>query len=213
MIIAPSLLSMNLIDMKKELNEIEQSMATWLHIDIMDGHFVPNLSYGPDFVKQIRKASPLFLDVHIMVSDPQFYAPVFIEAGADLITFHVEALVDVRSLIKTIKEKGCKVGLSIKPKSSLDLILPYINDIDLVLIMSVEPGFGGQGFMDSALDKIRELRAAVDRINNQVIIEVDGGINDKTGTQCMDAGADCLVAGSYIFKQDIKKAIHSLWKE
>ena len=105
------------------------------------------------------------------------------------------------------------MDLSIKPNSSLDLILPYINDIDLVLIMSVEPGFGGQGFMDSALDKIRELRAAVDRINNQVIIEVDGGINDKTGSQCMDAGADCLVAGSYIFKQDIKKAIHSLWKE
>lgn len=211
MIIAPSLLSMDLTKTSTQLEEIENSKAKWLHIDIMDGHFVPNLSYGPGFVSQIRKASPLFLDVHIMVSDPHTYAPIFIDAGADLITFHIEATDDVESLIKAIKEKGRKVGISIKPKTPVESIFPYLKDIDLVLVMSVEPGFGGQSFMPESLEKIRTLREEIKAQSLTCILEVDGGINESTAKLVVEAGADCLVAGSYIFNKNIEEAVNSLW--
>lgn len=211
MIIAPSLLSMDLCKTTQQLDEIENSKAKWLHIDIMDGHFVPNLSYGPGFVSQIRKASPLFLDVHIMVSDPHTYAPIFIDAGADLITFHIEACDDVAGLIKNIKEKGRKVGLSIKPKTDVSELWPYLNDIDLVLVMSVEPGFGGQSFMPESLDKIKAIREKIRENGLKTILEVDGGINEQTAELVVEAGADCLVAGSYIFNKNIEEAVNSLW--
>ena len=149
MIIAPSLLSMDFTQTLKQLNEIKESQATWLHFDVMDGHFVPNLSFGPDICKQVRKHSDLFMDVHIMVSDPNYFSDVFIEAGADLITFHLEACQseeEVLSIIKKIHDKGIKVGLTIKPATDVKDLLPFMDKIDLVLIMSVNPGYGGQSF-------------------------------------------------------------------
>lgn len=211
MIIAPSLLAMDLTLLNQQIEEVEATPAKWLHLDVMDGHFVPNLSYGPDFVRQIRKITSLFLDVHIMVSNPEFFAPIFIEAGADLITFHVEASQDVKSLIKMIKQKGRKVGISLKPQTRVEDIFPYLMDVDLVLVMTVEPGFGGQSFMKDSVGRIQAIRKEMERIGAKVILEVDGGINDVTAKLCVAAGANALVAGSYIFLNNIEEAIHSLW--
>ena len=211
MIIAPSLLAMDLTLLNQQIEEVEATPAKWLHLDVMDGHFVPNLSFGPDFVRQIRKTTSLFLDVHIMVTNPEFFAPIFIEAGADLITFHVEASQDIKALIRMIKQKGRKVGISLKPQTSVESIFPYLMDVDLVLVMSVEPGFGGQSFMKDSLGKIQTIRKEMVRVGSKAILEVDGGINDVTAKQCTEAGADALVAGSYIFKNNIEEAIHSLW--
>ena len=214
MIIAPSLLSMDFTQTLKQLNEIKESQATWLHFDVMDGHFVPNLSFGPDICKQVRKHSDLFMDVHIMVSDPNYFSDVFIEAGADLITFHLEACQsekEVLSIIKKIHDKGIKVGLTIKPATDVKDLLPFMDKIDLVLIMSVNPGYGGQNFIPSALDKIAFLRQYIDENKLSCLIEVDGGINAETAQWVLDAGVDVLVAGSYIFKNDIKETINTLW--
>ncbi len=214
MIIAPSLLSMDFTQTLKQLNEIKESQATWLHFDVMDGHFVPNLSFGPDICKQVRKHSDLFMDVHIMVSDPNYFSYVFIEAGADLITFHLEACQseeEVLSIIKKIHDKGIKVGLTIKPATDVKDLLPFMDKIDLVLIMSVNPGYGGQSFIPSALDKIAFLRQYIDENKLSCLIEVDGGINAETAQWVLDAGVDVLVAGSYIFKNDIKETINTLW--
>lgn len=214
MIIAPSLLSMDFTQTLTQLDEIKQSHATWLHFDVMDGHFVPNLSFGPDICKQIRLNSDLFMDVHIMVSDPHYFSDVFIEAGADLITFHLEACKnddEVIKLIDKIHAKNVKVGLSIKPSTDVKELLPYLDKIDLVLIMSVNPGYGGQSFMLNAIDKISLLRKTIDTKQLNVLIEVDGGINHETAQLVLDAGADVLVAGSYIFKNNITETIEKLW--
>lgn len=214
MIIAPSLLSMDFTQTLTQLDEIKQSHATWLHFDVMDGHFVPNLSFGPDICKQIRLNSDLFMDVHIMVSDPNYFSDVFIEAGADLITFHLEACKndeEVLQIIDKIHAKNVKVGLSIKPSTDVKELLPYLDKIDLVLIMSVNPGYGGQSFMLNAIDKIQILRQTIDTNQYKVLIEVDGGINHETAQLVLDAGADVLVAGSYIFKNNITETIEKLW--
>lgn len=211
MIIAPSVLSMDYSKMLHQIQEIELSAAKWLHVDIMDGHFVPNLSFGPEIVAQLRKHSKLFFDVHIMVSHPEFFAPVFIDAGADLITFHIEASQDPKALIQAIKNKGRKVGLSLKPQTKLETIFPYLKDIDLVLVMSVEPGFGGQSFMEEALPRIESIKTELRRIESNALIEVDGGINAESAKLCLNAGVDVLVAGSYIFKGNIQENIQTLW--
>jgi ribulose-phosphate 3-epimerase len=180
----------------------------------MDGHFVPNLSFGPDICKQIRLNSDLFMDVHIMVSDPNYFSDVFIEAGADLITFHLEACrngEEVHKIIDKIHAKNVKVGLSIKPSTEVKELVPYLDKIDLVLIMSVNPGYGGQSFMLNAIDKIQLLRQTIDTKHLNVLIEVDGGINHETAQLVLDAGADVLVAGSYIFKNNITETIEKLW--
>ena len=215
MIVAPSILSMDFTQTLKQLQEVESSKAKWLHVDIMDGHFVPNLSFGPDITKQIRRHSKLFMDVHIMVEDAEHYSDVFVEAGANLLTFHLEACKDAESvhrIISKIHHQGCKVGLSIRPQTPVEAVFPYLNVIDLVLIMSVNPGYGGQSFMEESVNRIQRLRKEIDTHQHSVLIEVDGGINAETGLKVAQAGADVLVAGSYVFKNDIVRAVESLWK-
>ena len=213
MIIAPSILSLDYSQMNEQMNLVNESKAQWIHFDVMDGHFVPNLTFGPDILKGFKKITPLLLDVHLMVENPRFFADVFIDAGADLITFHVEAMKDkqdLESLIKHIQSRNVKVGLTIKPKTPVSVLDDYISTVDLFLIMSVEPGFGGQSFIESSLDKIRYLRQKIDAASSNALIQVDGGINETTAKWCKEAGATVLVAGSYIFKQNIKQAIESL---
>ena len=198
--IAPSLLAADFRHLQAEISLVEKAGADWLHFDIMDGHFVPNLSYGADVVRQMRSISRLFFDVHLMVEEPLNFLPQFINCGADMLTVHLEACSDVPATIKAIKNLNLKMGISIKPHTSVDAILPYLNEIDNVLIMTVEPGFGGQKFMPEQLQKITFLQQI--RQGKNFTIEVDGGINLQTAKQCLTAGADVLVAGSAIFKAD-----------
>lgn len=213
MIVAPSILSLDYSQMEKQVKELNESNAKWLHFDVMDGHFVPNLTFGPDILKAYRKMTSLLLDVHIMVDDPVFFANVFMDAGAEVITFHIEALDNIEECIQLaqhIRSRGVKAGISIKPKTDLVLIKELLAEIDLVLVMSVEPGFGGQSFIPESLERIQTLKKWINEKNLNVLIEVDGGINQETGKLCKDAGADVLVAGSYVFKNDIKEAVDSL---
>ena len=193
--IAPSILSSDFARLKEEIESIKN--CDMVHIDVMDGHFVPNLTFGAPVVKCIRKYTELFFDCHLMISNPLKYAKDFAEAGADLITFHYESDNDPKEVIDEIKRLGCKVGISVKPKTNVEEIYPYLDDVDLVLIMSVEPGFGGQSFMSEVLDKVVKLK----KLNKKFVIEIDGGIDDKTIHQAKEAGVDICVAGSYIFKQ------------
>ena len=212
-IIAPSVLSMDYSRMKEQLEELEASSAEWLHFDVMDGHFVPNLTFGPDILKGFRKACGMFLDVHVMITRPLFFAPKFLTSGADNYTFHYEAVEEeeeIRKIASLVHSQKKLAGLSIKPDTNVEVLRPFLNDFDVFLIMSVEPGFGGQKFIPESLDKIRTLRRWLDEEMSSAFIEVDGGINETTGILAREAGADVLVAGSYIFKNDIRKAVDSL---
>lgn len=210
--IAPSLLSANFMYLDKEVEEIKKYGVQYIHYDVMDGHFVPNISFGYSILSDLRKATDLYLDVHLMISDPLSYVDKFIEAGADLITFHIEAMGNdqsVKELIDHIHQCGKDVGISIKPATPISVIEKYLDDIDLVLVMSVEPGFGGQSFQNEALEKIKQLHEL--RQGRHYLIEVDGGINQETAVLCREAGVDIMVAGSYIFySDDYQKAIDSL---
>jgi len=212
MIIAPSILSMHYDKFNEEIQILNENVE-WIHFDVMDGHFVPNLTFGPDILKTFRRNSSLFLDVHLMVEDPDYYSKVFVDAGADSIIFHYEVYDDTSECIKLIDKihsMYVKAGISIKPNTNVEKLMPLLDKVDIVLIMSVEPGFGGQSFMENSLDKIAYLKQYKEDNNLNYIIEVDGGINDKTAYQVLNAGVDSLVAGSYIFNGDIKNNIDKL---
>lgn len=213
-IIAPSILAADFYKLEDDINKLNNSKAKWIHFDVMDGNFVPNISFGPDIFKVFKKHSDLFMDVHIMVSDPKFIAKLFVDAGADQIVFHYEACKDIADVIETInyiKSLNVKVGISIKPGTDVNELLPIISIVDLILIMSVEPGFGGQKFIPYSLDKVKILDQLRQEHNLDFIIQIDGGIDDSNKEICYEAGVDCLVAGSYLFKQDdFNEAVESL---
>lgn len=209
-IISPSILSADFANLERDIKKVENAGATWLHVDVMDGHFVPNITIGVPVVKSIKKITNLPLDVHLMIENPDKYIKSFAEAGADILTFHYEACPDnIQNVIEMIKSYGIKAGLSIKPKTKPEEIIEYLPLLDMVLIMTVEPGFGGQAFMPECAEKIPFIKK---HANNDLIIQVDGGINADTARICTQYGANSLVAGNYIYKSDnVKNAIQSLY--
>ena len=205
-IVAPSLLAADFSKLREEIQEVESYGAEYLHLDVMDGNFVPNISFGAPVISSIRKHSNLVFDVHLMVENPDRFIKDIVDAGADVITVHAEATKHLNRTIQLIKSYGKKVGIALNPSTPLDVIKYDLKDIDMVLIMTVNPGFGGQAFIERMLQKIRDLRS----IDPNIDIQVDGGINNKTSKLVKEAGANILVAGSYLFKGDYKQKIESL---
>lgn len=194
------MLSADFGNLDRDTRMIDRSAAQWIHIDVMDGVFVPNISFGFPVMKPIRKASDKALDVHLMIVDPEKYVARFAEAGADIVTFHYEATQTPREAIRLIRESGAKVGISIKPKTPVEVLRELLPEVDLVLVMSVEPGFGGQSFIEGSTDKVRELRKMIDEAGLNVTIEIDGGVSAANARELYEAGCDALVAGSAVFK-------------
>ncbi len=209
--VSPSILSADYAALREDIEKVKIGGADMLHVDVMDGHFVPNISIGPPVVKSIRKATDMFLDCHLMISNPYDYVDAFASSGADLISFHVESNSDVKQTIKKIKSTGVLPALVVKPKTPAEAVFPYLAEVAMVLVMTVEPGFGGQSFMEDMLPKIKAIREEANKVNPELMIQVDGGIVPETAKLCVAAGADVLVSGSYIFgAEDIEKAIISL---
>ncbi len=205
-IISPSMLSADFGFLDRDTRMIDSSAAEWIHIDVMDGVFVPNISFGFPVLKSNRKASGKFMDVHLMIVNPERYVERFRQAGADLITVHCEAAADLAQIIAQIKKTGAKAGVSVKPATDVEVLFPYLDDLDLVLVMSVEPGFGGQSFIPSSIDKVRRLRTEIQRRGTDTLIEIDGGVSAANAAELFEAGCDVLVAGSAVFGAEDPKA-------
>ena len=202
-ILSPSMLSADFNRLGEQFKTLEEAGIKWLHIDVMDGMFVPNISLGVPVTKSIRKESNLYFDVHLMVEEPIRYIDEFVKAGADIITVHYEACKDLDATLKKIADNGVKSAVSIKPKTDTEVLKPYLDRVDMILLMSVEPGFGGQSYMPESTDRLRELRKMINESGREIDLEVDGGVNDETIHTVLDAGANVIVAGSAVFKGDL----------
>lgn len=207
-LIAPSILSADFARLGEEIQAVARAGADWIHVDVMDGHFVPNLTLGAPIVRALKPTTKLPLDVHLMIEKPERYVADFIKAGADYLTIHVEATDKVADVLRETRAAGVKPGITLRPRTPIESIFPFLKLVDLVLIMTVEPGFGGQSFMADQVTKIGAVRAELQRLGHTALIEVDGGITDVTAREVRDA--DVLVAGSYVFKDDYATAIQKL---